>query len=82
MELTELFQKAQEKSKTLPSQPPNVLLDLYSLFKQATAGDVSGERPSMFDLKGRAKYDAWEAKKGMSNQEAMSAYVALVDSLG
>jgi acyl-CoA-binding protein len=54
------------------------LLELYGLFKQATAGDVSGSRPGMLDFKGRAKYDAWASRKGRSRESAMDAYVKVV----
>jgi len=75
------FEAALSGVKTLPDQPPNVLLELYGLYKQATSGDAGGKRPGVFDLKGRAKYDAWAARKGMTRDAAMDEYVALVDKL-
>jgi diazepam-binding inhibitor (GABA receptor modulating acyl-CoA-binding protein) len=82
MSLEEKFASAQQRVKTLTSAPSNAdLLELYALFKQASAGDVSGSRPGMFDLKGRAKFDAWTSKKGLSNDASMTQYVALVDRL-
>jgi acyl-CoA-binding protein len=81
MELKEQFDAATDKAKNLPSQSNETLLDLYALYKQATTGDVQGERPSGFDFRGAAKYDAWEKRRGMSSAEAMQAYVDLVDSL-
>ena len=57
------------------------LLGLYGLYKQATEGDVSGSRPGVFDLKGRAKFDAWAGRKGTSKDDAMKKYVALVGKL-
>jgi acyl-CoA-binding protein len=75
------FDEALERVKTLPDQPPDVLLELYGLFKQSTAGDVSGKRPGMLDFKGRAKYDAWATRKGMSKDQAMDAYVEVVERL-
>lgn len=82
MTLTEQFEDAQKRVKTLKEAPGNdTLLDLYALFKQSTAGDVSGSRPGMMDFKGRAKFDAWTKKKGTSKDAAMTAYVALVDKL-
>ena len=75
------FDEALEKVKGLPDQPPNVLLELYGLFKQSTVGDVSGKRPGMLDFKGRAKYDAWDSHKGTSKDEAMDAYVGAVERL-
>ena len=75
------FDQALAEVKTLPNQPPETLLELYGLFKQATAGDVTGKRPGMLDFKGRAKYDAWSSRKGMSKAAAMDAYVAVVERL-
>jgi acyl-CoA-binding protein len=75
------FDRALAEVKTLPDQPPEVLLELYGLFKQASAGDVQGKRPGMLDFKGRAKYDAWASRKGMSKDAAMDAYVAVVARL-
>ena len=82
MALTDDFAKAQERVKTLASTPStDKLLELYALYKQASMGDASGKRPGMLDLKGRAKYDAWAERKGMSKDAAMQAYVSLVDRL-
>jgi acyl-CoA-binding protein len=82
MALTDDFQKAQERVKTLTTRPSNdTLLELYSLFKQATEGDVQGKRPGMLDLKGRAKYDAWAGRKGLGRDAAMQQYIQLVDRL-
>jgi len=75
------FEAALAGVKTLPDQPPNVLLELYGLYKQATNGDAGGKRPGVFDLKGRAKYDAWATRKGMTREAAMDEYVAVVDRL-
>ncbi|MFY0524596.1 acyl-CoA-binding protein [Archangium gephyra] len=82
MALTDDFSSAQERVKTLKTRPSNdTLLELYSLFKQATEGDVQGKRPGMLDLKGRAKYDAWAGRKGLGKEAAMQQYVALVERL-
>lgn len=82
MALAEDFQAAVERSKTLTKRPSNEeLLDLYALFKQATDGDVSGDRPGGFDFKAIAKFDAWAGKKGKTKDDAMNEYVALVGKL-
>ncbi|AKJ01827.1 acyl-CoA-binding protein [Archangium gephyra] len=82
MALEDDFRSAQERVKTLKTRPSNdTLLELYSLFKQATEGDVQGKRPGMLDLKGRAKYDAWAGRKGVGREAAMQQYVALVERL-
>ena len=76
------FEKAQEEVNDLPDRPDNnTLLKLYALFKQATQGDASGERPGSFDFVRRAKFDAWEEIKGTSTEDAMQQYVDLVASL-
>ncbi len=69
---------AQAKIKPVTGLGNDVLLDLYALYKQATSGDVSGSRPGMLDVKGRAKYDAWAKRKGLTKDAAMQQYVALV----
>jgi acyl-CoA-binding protein len=82
MELTARFEDAQVRVKQLSKTPStDDLLELYALYKQATAGDVTGSRPGMLDMKGRAKFDAWTKKKGTSKEDAMAKYVALVDRL-
>lgn len=79
--LKEKFEEAQANSKKLPNQSNDILLNLYSLYKQATEGDVSGAKPNMFDFKGATKYEAWASKKGLSKEEAMQQYVDLVNKL-
>jgi acyl-CoA-binding protein len=82
MTLEEQFKAAKERVFTLTSKPSNdVMLTLYSLYKQATEGDVSGSKPGMFDLVGQAKYNAWKDKKGLSSDEAMQQYIDKVNSL-
>ncbi|XP_009702121.1 PREDICTED: acyl-CoA-binding protein-like [Cariama cristata] len=39
------------------------------------------DRPGMLDFKGKAKWDAWNALKGMSKEDAMKAYIAKVEEL-
>lgn len=82
MALAEDFLAAVERSKQLTKRPSNEeLLDLYALFKQATDGDVSGERPGGFDFKAIAKFDAWSGKKGKTKDEAMKEYIDLMGKL-
>lgn len=83
MELKELFENAVAESKNLPERPSNdTLLQLYSLYKQASAGDVTGDPPSNpFDFVGKAKYDAWASLKGKSATDAMNEYIELVKKL-
>jgi acyl-CoA-binding protein len=82
MALLDDFNAAVAKSKDLTKRPSNEeLLDLYALYKQATDGDVSGDRPGGFDFKAIAKFDAWAAKKGLTKEQAMIEYVALMNKL-
>ncbi len=81
-DLKAAFQKAVAESKQLPDKPDNAtLLKIYSLYKQATEGDVEGKRPGFTDMVGRAKYDAWAAVKGKGADEAMQEYIDLIESL-
>ncbi|MBB5236301.1 acyl-CoA-binding protein [Deinococcus budaensis] len=80
--MSQTFEQAQQDVQALSSKPGNdVLLKLYALYKQGTAGDVTGARPGGFDFVGGAKYDAWAALRGQSQQEAQREYVALVETL-
>jgi diazepam-binding inhibitor (GABA receptor modulating acyl-CoA-binding protein) len=81
MELQAEFEQALAQAKNLAAQPPDVLLQLYGLYKQATEGDVTGERPGMLDFKGAAKHDAWARHRGTSPEEAKREYVQLVRRL-
>ncbi len=76
------FDRAAEEAKSLPKRPGNdTMLTLYALYKQATVGDVSGKRPGFTDMVGRAKYDAWVERKGMTPETAMQSYVDLIETL-
>lgn len=83
MELKEQFEQAAAESKNLPEKPGNdILLQLYSLYKQGSSGDVNTEPPSNpFDFVGKAKYEAWASLKGKSSEEAMKEYISLVNKL-
>ena len=82
MALLDDFNLAVTQSKELPSRPSNEdLLQLYALFKQASDGDVTGERPGGFDFKAIAKFDAWSEKRGTPKEAAMQQYVSLIERL-
>ena len=82
MALEEDFAAAQTRVRALSRTPDaSELLELYALYKQGSSGDVQGSRPGMLDFKGRAKYDAWSAKKGTARDAAQRAYVELVTKL-
>lgn len=83
MELKEEFLKAVAESKELTDRPSNeTLLQLYSLYKQASEGDVNTEPPANpFDFVAKAKYNAWADLKGKTNDEAMKEYIGLIQKL-
>jgi diazepam-binding inhibitor (GABA receptor modulating acyl-CoA-binding protein) len=82
MSLQDQFAQAQIDSKNLPERPDNMtLLKIYSLYKQGASGDATGERPGFTDMIGRAKFDAWAALKGTSQEDAMQQYVDLIEEL-
>ena len=83
MTLKEQFEKAVTDSKLLTSRPDNdTLLMIYSLYKQATEGDAPDAGPSNpFDFVGIAKHGAWQNLQGTSADDAMTKYVALIESL-
>lgn len=83
MDLKEQFEKAALESKNLPEKPSNeTLLQLYSLYKQGSIGDVDADPPSNpFDFVAKAKYDAWASLKGKTNFAAMEEYIELVNKL-
>ena len=81
-DLKSMFETAVVESKNLTERPSNdTLLQIYALYKQGTGGDASGKRPGMFDMVGRAKFDAWEKLKGTGQDDAMQKYVDLINSL-
>lgn len=83
MDLHQLFDQAIADSKTLSEKPSNdTLLQLYSFYKQGSEGDVNIDAPSNpFDFVAKAKYEAWEALKGKSKEQAMQDYIDLVAKL-
>src|SRR5271167_3392905 len=81
-ELKAKFVAATVAAKQTKKKPDNsTLLKLYSYYKQATDGDVKGDRPGGFDFVGAAKYDAWAKLKGMTKDEAMQNYIRQVERL-
>ncbi len=83
MDLKAIFEKAVADSKSLSERPDNqTLLQLYSLYKQGTEGDVNTDPPANpFDFVNKAKYEAWNALKGKTKEAAMQEYIDLVQKL-
>ena len=80
MDLKATFNDIVGRVHSLDHRPSNEnLLKMYGLYKQAIEGDVAGDRPGGFDFKAIAKYDSWASLRGMSQEEAMQAYIDLVN---
>ncbi len=75
------FEDAVQRARNLPNQPPDVLLEMYGLYKQALEGDVTKKRPGPLKIQDRYKYDAWASRKGMLKEDAMQAYIELIKKL-
>ena len=74
------FEAASAAVLKAKKDPGNDLkLKLYANYKQASEGDVSGDRPGFTDFVNRAKYEAWAKLKGTSSEDAMKAYIKLVE---
>ena len=81
-DLNKKFERAAQDAQKLKKRPSDEdMLRLYALYKQASSGDVSGDRPGAFDFVGRAKYDAWARLKGTTQDKARQSYVDLVERL-
>jgi len=81
MGIEQQFKSALDAIKSLPAQSNDILLNLYGLYKQATAGDVTGKKPGLLDLVGKAKFEAWASRRGLTREKAMEAYCKLVETL-
>ena len=78
------FERAAEYVRKMPSRPETtnaVTLEFYGLFKQAKDGDNKEAQPWAIQVEARAKWEAWKAVEGKSKEEAMKAYVALLDKI-
>ncbi|GAA5941759.1 uncharacterized protein JCM15063_002663 [Sporobolomyces koalae] len=74
------FERAVDMIQSLPKSGPiqtnyDDKLLLYAVYKQATEGDIKTSRPGMFDVLGRAKWDAWNKRKGLSQADCKRKYV-------
>ncbi|VDM80798.1 unnamed protein product [Strongylus vulgaris] len=80
MSLDERFDAAVTIIQKLPKEGPvstsnEQKLEFYSLYKQATVGDVNTERPGIFSIVEKKKWDAWKAVEGVSKDEAKERYI-------
>ncbi len=85
MSLQEQFEAAakrlQDNASIADSIDDAKKLEIYALYKQGLIGDVNTDRPGMLDFKGKAKWDAWSGKKGVSKEDAQKQYIELIEAL-
>jgi len=82
LELETQFEQAVVASKQLPQKPsPQGLLQLYSLYKQATVGNNTEAQPGFTDIVARAKWEAWDKLRDMEVDVAMQNYIDTVARL-
>ena len=73
---------AQKLREAKPELSNDQKQEVYGLFKQGSLGDNTVDKPGLMSgFEARGKWDAWEAKKGMSQDDAKQAYVAFVTPL-
>ena len=67
---------AQKMRDQKPALSDDQKKEVYGLFKQGTNGDNTVDKPGLMSgFEARGKWDAWEAKKGMSQDDAKQAYI-------
>ena len=54
---------------------------MYGLYKQATVGDIITAQPYFFDVVARGKWDAWNAHKSKTSEQAKQEYIDFVGTL-
>ena len=69
--------KTQFMKSWKPQRPPSNRdrLELYALHKQSVSGDAPTSDPPAASVADKAKLNAWRTKMGLSQQDAMEAYV-------
>ena len=76
------FLRATKDVKTvISSMTKEELLLLYSLYKQSMFGDNKTSQPSLFDIKGKAKWNSWMLQAGKEKPTARKEYVDYVNML-
>ena len=75
------FDEAVEAMRSTKVSSNDDKLALYKLFKQATVGDCTVQRPGFFDITGKTKWDAWNGMKGTDSEAAKKEYLELANRL-
>ena len=79
-DLEKQFQKAFKISSNTKIQlPPDVMLQIYAYYKQATRGNNYIEPSGDVELKNAFKLNAWIQLSHLSEEEAKKGYIELVN---
>ncbi|KAI9287606.1 ankyrin repeat-containing domain protein [Umbelopsis sp. AD052] len=74
----EHFEAAYEFVNSLSNRVP---INNDQKLSQGTIGDCNVKKPSLFEFRDRAKWDAWNSRRGLSLEEGKEQYVELVESM-
>jgi diazepam-binding inhibitor (GABA receptor modulating acyl-CoA-binding protein) len=79
---SEQFLNASKTVTKLLTKPSNEEMgELYGLYKQATCGNNTQSKPSMFNIEGNFKWEAWMKCKDMDVYNSEVKYITIVNSL-
>ncbi|XP_009248147.3 acyl-CoA-binding domain-containing protein 7-like [Pongo abelii] len=82
MSLQADFDMVTEDVRKLKTRPVDEeLKELYGLYKQAVIGNINIECSEMLELKGKAKWEAQNLQKRLSEEDMMSAFISKAEEL-
>ncbi|XP_018866156.1 acyl-CoA-binding domain-containing protein 7-like [Gorilla gorilla gorilla] len=82
MSLQADFDMVTEDVRKLKTRPDDEeVKELYGLYKQAVIGNINIECSEMLKLKGKAKWEAQNPQKGLSEEDMMSAFISKAEEL-
>lgn len=81
-EVEERFNRAATYLQKIVSElDQTTLLSFYGLYKQATVGKCNIPKPGIFNLQGKAKWNAWNDLNDTTSDVAMTRYISEMDRL-
>ena len=81
MECAKEFKKTEAQLLADGKINDQVQLEMYGLIQQGNIGDCNTERPGMFSFSAKAQWDAWNALKGSSKEEAQFEFIQAFKAL-
>lgn len=81
--LDKRFEAAVEAANGMSQEdlPQDVQLRLYAYYKQATLGTIDTRISPVYDLRNAFKTNAWMQISHLSQDEAKTLYIEMIDSL-